>query len=371
MLTMSPAPLPPQVPQSPVGTEKVMHDSPWIIRVGSQSIGSGTAVRSDTQQGGAMPVSLQVLRVIKGDEALAGTPISALWANGTAIAGGGSQSGGVWFLRRAGQAWNVMPVVQGAIDLSMTYYPSPAGPIDSACAYDQNATEQDKLAAEISSGIEASRSSVIQFNFLFESGLLDDLNSQPVLLLYKRLAGSLYADKRLLGLSGLIRQGDATALERAAQTAAADQNNAAEAALLSSVRGGFRNTDPTAVAIPGAAATNSSNGNMAFRQAAAHALAAIHTAPALPFMAALLDDPDPGLRVEAAGGIGSFANGLAVQTQAGVPSLAHLQFPAVAAYKNSDTVAHFALGRAIADNESFYVSFWRSWWSQNRVGLGY
>ena len=88
-------------------------------------------------------------------------------------------------------------------------------------------------------------------------------------------------------------------------------------------------------------------------------------------MAALLDDPDPSLRVEAVGGIGSFANGLAVQTQAGVPSLAHLQFPAVWAYKNSDTVAHFALGRAVADNESFYVSFWRSWWSQNRAGLGY
>jgi hypothetical protein len=40
----------PQIPQSPLGTHKVMNDYPWTIRVGSQSIGSGTLVRLDRQQ---------------------------------------------------------------------------------------------------------------------------------------------------------------------------------------------------------------------------------------------------------------------------------------------------------------------------------
>jgi hypothetical protein len=267
--------------------------------------------------------------------------------------------------------WNVIPVMQGAIDVTQTYYPVPAGPILSAYAYTQDASTDDKLAAEISSGIEASTGHVSQYYVLFAGGLLDDLKSPAISSLYQRLAASMDPDKRLLGLSGMIRQGDATALNTAAQTASADQRNPAESALLLSIQVWFRNTDPSAVAVLGTAATNSSDQNTAFREAAAHALAAIHTAPALPFLAVLLDDPDLNLRAEAVGGMGSFANGLAVQTQAGVPGLAHLQLPAVAAYKTPDTVAHFALGGAIAANESFYVPFWKSWWSQNHVRLGY
>jgi hypothetical protein len=346
-------------PQSPLALESKAD----LIVV---AVGSGT-----NQQGGTMPVSLQVLRVIKGDAALVGTSIQALWANGLATAGGGSQPGGVWFLLRSSQGWNVIPVVQGAIDLSMTYYPSASGPILNAYSYDEHAAVRDKLAAEICSGIEVSESSALQSKFLFDSGLLDDLKSPAISLLYKRLAASIHTDMRLFGLSGLIRQGDATALESAAQTASTDQSSAAEGVLLTSIRVWFRNTDPKAVAVLGAAATDSSNGNMALRQATAHALAAIHNAPAMPYLAVLLDDPDLSLRVEAVGGMGSFANGLAVQTQAGVPSLAYLQFPPVARYQNSETKAHFALGKAVADNESFYVTFWKSWWSQNRTSLGY
>src|SRR5665213_2288137 len=98
-----------------------------------------------TQQGGAMPFSLQVLRVVKGDTALVGTSIPALWTNGLSKASvGGSQPSGVWFLLKAGQIWNVIPVTGGApLDLDETYYPSPSGSILSAYAYDQNATVQD------------------------------------------------------------------------------------------------------------------------------------------------------------------------------------------------------------------------------------
>lgn len=39
-----------EAPQSPLATTAIRHDSPWAVRVGSQSIGSGTPVRVDTQQ---------------------------------------------------------------------------------------------------------------------------------------------------------------------------------------------------------------------------------------------------------------------------------------------------------------------------------
>jgi hypothetical protein len=108
------------------------------------------------------------------------------------------------------------------------------------------------------------------------------------------------------------------------------------------------------------------------REVTTHALAAVHTAAALLFLATLLDDPDLNLRVEAVGGMGAFANGLPVQTRQRVATLAYLQFPANAPYKTQDTVAHFALGRqAIAANETSYISFWKDWWSKNRANLGY
>jgi len=33
-----------------MGTTKVRHNYPWALRIGSQSSGSGTPVRADTQQ---------------------------------------------------------------------------------------------------------------------------------------------------------------------------------------------------------------------------------------------------------------------------------------------------------------------------------
>ena len=141
--------------------------------------------------------------------------------------------------------------------------------------------------------------------------------------------------------------------------------------LLLNIRDSFRATDSVSVNSLGQSATDSTK-PLAFREAAAHALAAIHTATALPFLAALLDDPERSLRVEAVGGLGAFANGLSVQTSAGVPSLSHLQFPDKAPYKTAETVAHLAMGwQAIAPNEASYLSYWKAWWAEHKASLGY
>jgi hypothetical protein len=76
--------------------------------------------------------------------------------------------------------------------------------------------------------------------------------------------------------------------------------------------------------------------------------------------------------VDAIGGMGAFANGLPVQTTAGVASLAFLQVPASAPYKTAETMANFAMGStAIETNEASYLSFWNGWWSSNRASLGF
>jgi len=336
---------------------------------------AGTA-NALVQSGTTVNFSLLVSRVIKGDATVSATSIAAYWINlnqdpaGSGVSGDTNYSG-VWFLQRTDNAWRVIPVVQGEMAFGGVYFPAPPGPIVSAYTYTDAAPLSDKLASEVSSALESADGYHLQFYFL-QGGLLDELGSPVLDVFYHRMAASTAAAQRALGLGGLLRAGNASALAAAAQTASAHGGDAAVGPLLLSIREYFRPTDAASVVILGKAATDTSITSAAFREVAAHALAAIHTAAALPFLATLLDDSDLNLRIEAVGGMGAFANGLAVQTRAGIPSLAFLQLPGTAPYKTADTVAHFAFGRpAVTANEASLIAFWKGWWAQNRTSTGY
>ncbi len=356
--------------------------------IGSQSLSSlyktadlvvlGSA--SGTVQVGSpvADLSLSLTRVIKGDPALAGTVVTVQWSNGLAgliqtnqpitVAGNG-----IWFLRHLQNGWSLLPAVQGAVPFDMTYFPAPASPVPIAYAYAETAQLQDKIASELGAAIES-----LNGNYNFQiygllSGELDQLKSPVIQTLYQRLSASSVVQQQILGLSGLIRSGNTGALATAAGSATRFSSYPIEDGnLLFSVRDQFRSPDATAIAALGQAAVGSTSPNLGFREASAHALAAIHSAPTLPYLATLLDDPDPVLRVEAIGGIGAFANGLPVQTPGGVAGLAFLQVPDSAPYKTSDTMANFAMGAAaIERNETSYLAFWKGWWLQNQASLGF
>src|ERR1700693_750119 len=274
--------------------------------------------------------SLQVGRVIKGDPSLAGSVIGVHFADGTpsptqagpAITATGT---GLWFLQHSLSAWLLLPVVQGSVPLSMTFFPQSVGPILSAYDYSPAASLSDKFASEICFAIEGANSSLPLQLYDLQYGLLDQLNSPVVALLYERMANSTSAQQQILGLSGLIRGGSGTALATAAHGGSAFGAYPMEnGILLQSIRDYFRAADTNSITTLGQAAINSTNPT-AFREADAHALAAIHTIGTLSYLATLLGDPDPNLQIEAIGGMGAFANGLPVQTAVGVPSLAYLQ----------------------------------------------
>lgn len=229
----------------------------------------------------------------------------------------------------------------------------------------------DKVVSEVCSAIESSTDYNLQL-YALQSGGMEQLQSPLVTLLYGRLSNSASTQQRILGLSGLIRRGSNTALVAAAQAASTFGTYKIEnGILLQSIRGNFRAADATSITTLGKSALDP-NTPAPFREAVAHALAAIHSVGALPFLASLLDDADANLRVEAVGGISSFANGLPAQTPAGSPSLAHLQLPADAPYRTAGTLANFAVGyETVERNEASYVSFWRQWWSGNRAALGF
>jgi hypothetical protein len=316
---------------------------------------------------------LQVNRVIKGDNALAGSSIIVRWTAASADAGAVVPGAGIWFLQQSSTGWSLLPVVQGNVPLVMTYFPTSAtGALTTAYAYASTASITDKLASELSSAIESSTDAGILQLASLHDGTLERLQSPVTAVLYQRLSTIGSTQQQALGFAGLVRQGSSAALTSAAKAATAFAAYPVEnGILLLSVRDQFRASDEVSVKALGQIAVDTS-ANQLFREAAAHALAAIHTKESLPFLARLLSDGDATLRVEAVGGLSSFANGLSTQTASGTPSLAHLQLPAGAPYQTPETIANFAMGpQAIEQNESRYLTFWQTWWSQQKSQLGY
>jgi hypothetical protein len=337
----------------------------------------GTATGTP-QTGLTVTFSLQVSRVVKGDPALAGSGIAAYWAGeNLGMRGAGATTTpagtGIWFLRQSSTGWLLIPVTQGSLDLSQTFFPAPSGAVLGAYAYSPAASLSDRVASEIASAIEGAGGAHNRQLYALEGGMLDQLQSPVLGVFYRRMSASPLTQQRILGLSGLIRGGDAAALASAAQAASTLERYPNESAvLLGSIRDLFRPADPNSIAVLGQAAVDSTDTDLAFRQAAAFAVAAIHSTACLPYLAALLDNSDFDLRVDGVGGIASFANGLQAQTYEGTPSLAHLQLPASAPYKTADTIANFAMGaRAVGKNEAALLAFWKNWWLQNRASLGY
>jgi hypothetical protein len=318
-----------------------------------------------------MTFTLEVSRVVKGDPAVVGSVIPVDWTSGGGIRGSlasfAASGNGLWFLQRSSSGWLLLPFVDGGVALSDTFIPLPSGPILSAYAYAATAPLSDKVASEVSFAIEAANGGGAQLSGL-QHGLLDQLNSPVIQRLYNRMSASASPNQKILGLSGLIRGGSAEALSAALQATSSFGDYPFETGVLSeSIRNEFRATDANSVEILGQIATEPRGPSLPLREAASHALASIHTKQALPYLAALLDDPDSNLKSEGVGGLGAFANGLPVQTPANITSLGYLQRPASAPYMTDETVANLVLG----PGADAYLSFWKTWWLQNRVALGY
>jgi hypothetical protein len=256
-----------------------------LIAVGSIVDGSET--------GATASFTLRIARVLKGDPSLAGKDLLAEWALAGGLRPAGSPAplapeNGLWFLQRQPGAWAVVPAMQGDIRFFQTFVSVPAGGIPAAYSYAAEAPLADKLASEIGAATEADNGGGTDTQMLFW-GTLDDLKSAVLQVMYHRLANSSSPNARALGLAGLIRNGDTTALAIAYQQNAVF-SNPNDFLLLLAIRDAFRTTDPDAIATLGQVAVDSKSVTASMRQACAHALASIHTKDALPYLAQLFDD---------------------------------------------------------------------------------
>lgn len=280
------------------------------------------------RSGSVLDFNIHVLRVVKGDETLAGTDIAVGWtlpASSASLPAAGNSAAtgtGLWFLQSSPAGWALLPVMTGDVLFNQAFIPGNLAPLPAVYSYAASTSLSDKVASEVSSAIESGTGSTAQLFGLY-FGPLDQLNSPVTRALYGRLSASTRADQQILGLAGRLRQSDATALTAVAALGASLAKYPAESGVLSEgLRNEFRATDAQSVAALGQLASTAITPGTPLRVAVAHALAAIHTRDALPFLVAFLDDGDPNVRAEGVGGLGAFANGLPVQTSAANPSLA-------------------------------------------------
>jgi hypothetical protein len=114
--------------------------------------------------------------------------------------------------------------------------------------------------------------------------------------------------------------------------------------------------------------SQASTSSQPIRHAAARALAEIHTPLALTYLAPFLyDKNDATFRAYAIGGIACFANGVPVLDPTRPDGQLNLNYSSILRQMR---LSYFAMGLpTISKKESYYLDFWRSWWSSNGAAV--
>jgi hypothetical protein len=155
--------------------------------------------------------------------------------------------------------------------------------------------------------------------------------------LYRWLAESGSLEAWAYGLAGLIRLNDAGALFNVERSLDASFSRDAVRVVALSIETFYRSSGPNA-AVPLGRMTATPSIPYVIRLASARALASIHSAPALPYLAALLDDPDLEMASCGVGGLAMFANNVAPITVETVRQTGYQPRPGPAPFRTQETM---------------------------------
>lgn len=266
---------------------------------------------------------------------------------------------GTWFLTEtASGQWDVLPARDGVL-VDKLFLPALPAPLPVPYAYPANASLLDALVFETAAGLASpGQSPEVLLDAL---GATDDPAVETVLSAY---LASPSAALKAVGLSGLLYRGRPGALATLSQTWPSISAEPRRSFVLSALADSWRDSTPQAVQQLGAIASQAAPGNE-LRAPSFRALAAMHSAEALPVLAQLLQSPRSSEQVLGVFALASFANGCPMQTIANTVSMAYLQCGPASPYRTSDTFAHFALPGSSPADVAAAVSFWQRWWDQH------
>lgn len=290
-----------------------------------------------------------------------GSTLNVIWAGKrTGVPDKDPSFRGIWFLRKAGNGgWDCIPA--GATG-NATFFPDLSLPVSvsslpEALQYDANTTAlADKIVLEMAGGIPRANSTAIL-------GVVSDMNTPGVLQVFRYLATSQSMDQKLVGLTGLVRCGEAGGLLSVEALSGSLEDGIPGADMMASAIALFRNTDPVGVASLGRMATSSSgSGSSVIQAAAARALVAIHSATAVPWLGLLLSSASTDMQIYGAQGLSYFANGVGIPTPQNSAQLSYMNQRQPSIYRTSETDQ--AIGYKLGQPGPF-VQFWQAWWGQH------
>lgn len=323
-------------------------------------------VQSGQQVGYSAAFTLSVVRTLKGSFG-PGDTINVAW--GSTLTANKSLKGdyGLWFLSQAavGGPWTLKGVLQGQYPFEFAYFPLPkASSLASLNTVARPKTVNDQAASELAAALEAYTDPSQIYHLALGFLSIGESDAAPVI--YGALRAHPDPEIRFIGLAGLIRSNDPTALGEVASNIEQVPNLQARG-LLASAISGRRDTDPVAISQIGRIASSSS---VVFQGAGAEALKNIHTRDTLPYLADLLDSGDARIREAAMIGLSRFVDNLPVQTQFNVLNFAALTPQGPAPYRTALTDTYSLSRRWLgAEDETKYIQFWKSWWAHMKDEL--
>jgi hypothetical protein len=293
----------------------------------------------------------------------------------------------IWFLKTSSDGtlrFSISPKSQSCHPLESDYETS-SEPLPPKWTYSDSLDPRDKLAYELAFSIDNHQGNG-PFCLILNSQLLQGVGKESGKDIYAKLAASENTETRLVGLHGLVRQGDIPTLQYVSANLSELEHaparkfitrNGARVAITYGNSGNSAATHGSAIAESIAGITNPDNlvvrelgkilqasSDQLIRYAAARALQDLHTALAITFLESFLNDSDPQMRAFAIGGLSCFANGVPVIDRSAKDN--GLTLSGTSPYKTIETLSHFAMGvQTIGRREPFYLDYWRSWWSAN------
>jgi hypothetical protein len=317
-----------------------------------------------TESSSNVRFDIAVDRVVKGDRNLQIIHVSHDWQRG----GFGSDPSaqtisakiyGIWFLTRTNALdWDVLPVSRDGFVFTL-YLPAVQS-LPVAYQYSSGASPTDALVYEMGATFESGASSSNETLLPIEFG------GAAVEKVLRTFVRSSKPSLQARGLADMLRRNQDGALN-VLQTLWPTIRGTAEAQLvISELRNSFRDLMPGSVQQLIEIA-NGSSSSSELRTAAIRAITAMHTRDSLSFAATLLDSSDPAERMRGVFALSSFANGCPPQTPETGDQFLQCKIPS--AYRTKETMDEFAFRRGPEDQEGQLVSFWRTWWAENKSSL--
>jgi hypothetical protein len=333
-------------------------------------------------------VQLQTTRVVKGDSVPA--HLSAEFTSSPNMVASSFQppafraghligKAGLWFLKRDGGKYVVVPLGTGDyvfdqafLILPTSELPDPATVLTSLPASSGSAGEI-VMAALVNSYLSSTNPNVHLRDLVFVSlvpnmARFDSAEDRPLATAAaKALIGSKLPDRKIVGLVSGIRRGDESVFSSLAQEAAALESERLFPLIAFALGTEYRPNGKASIEpLRRLIGLHLKNGN--FDAAVAGALSKIGTKAVLPAMVSLLDSEDSGAVLVVARFLSDytlFANASGVVPVLG-PGEGRIRGP----WATPATRA-FSPGAQPSLTPQDYASFWKAWWADNGVKLGF